>query len=239
MEIRLDDQNFDKVINDPEKAVLVDFWAIWCSPCAIIGPILEKIAKDYEDKIILGKANVDAVPINARKYGISQIPTVVLFKHGKPVSGFVGAVPEKNVREWLDKTLAEIEKKEKEESKEEKKEETAKENNENNESSQENQKEEKETEIKEPTKEEIEEVIKQSQKYAEKNGLRLNPNKAVVKRIARGLLLNERKYGARYCPCRRVSGNIEEDRDKICPCKWHKEEIEKNGLCHCGLFAKK
>lgn len=93
--------------------------------------------------------------------------------------------------------------------------------------------------IQEPTKEEIEAVIRESQEYAEKNGFQLNPNRAVQERIAKGLLVNEKKYGHRYCPCRRITGNPEEDKDKICPCKWHKDEIAQNGLCHCGLFAKK
>ena len=84
----------------------------------------------------------------------------------------------------------------------------------------------------------IEELIKEYEDYAKENGLVLNPNKEVVKRLVRGLLENEKKYGARYCPCRRVSGNKEEDESKICPCQWHKEEIEKQGHCLCGLFIK-
>ncbi|MCD6178141.1 thioredoxin [bacterium] len=208
MEIRLTDQNFEQEINNAKKPILVDFWALWCAPCSILGPILEKIAKEYEDKIILGKANLDAAPLTANKFGITQIPTVILFWKGKPISGFVGARPEHVIREWLAKTLKEIEEKE-------------------------NQK-----EIEPPTKEEIEALIKESQEYAQKNGLRLNPNKEVVERIIKGLLMNEKKYGFRYCPCRRIVGNPQEDKDKICPCKWHKEEIEKNGFCHCGLFTK-
>lgn len=85
----------------------------------------------------------------------------------------------------------------------------------------------------------IEEIIANYEKYAAENGIKLNPNKKVVEGIIKGLLLNEEKYGARYCPCRRVTGNVEEDKKKICPCFWHKEEIEKNGRCLCGLFVKK
>ncbi|HOK35340.1 MAG TPA: ferredoxin-thioredoxin reductase catalytic domain-containing protein [Candidatus Pacearchaeota archaeon] len=84
----------------------------------------------------------------------------------------------------------------------------------------------------------IEEIIKNYEKYAAENGFKLNPNKKVVEGIIKGLLLNEQKYGARYCPCRRVSGNQEEDKKKICPCYWHEEEIKKNGRCLCGLFVK-
>ncbi|MCD6550490.1 thioredoxin [bacterium] len=121
MEIRLTDQNFEQEIKNAQKPFLVDFWAIWCAPCSILGPILDKIAKDYEDKIILGKANMDAVPITASKFGITQIPTVVLFWKGKPISGFVGARPEHIIKEWLDKTLKEIEQKESEQQQEQKK----------------------------------------------------------------------------------------------------------------------
>ena len=81
-----------------------------------------------------------------------------------------------------------------------------------------------------------EELIQKYESYAKENSFKLNPNKDVVKAIVRGLLANEKKYGERYCPCRRVVGNKEEDKTKICPCKWHKEEIKKQGHCICNLF---
>ena len=86
--------------------------------------------------------------------------------------------------------------------------------------------------------EEIEEIIKSYQMYAEKNGFKLNPDREVVERLIKGMLENEKKFGDRYCPCRRVTGNPEEDKPKICPCQWHREEIGKNGHCLCGLFVK-
>jgi len=84
----------------------------------------------------------------------------------------------------------------------------------------------------------MEEIIKNYQAYAEKQGFKLNPNGEAVKRLIKGLLENEKKYGAKYCPCRRVTGNPEQDKAKICPCQWHKQEIEKDGHCFCGLFYK-
>ncbi len=84
----------------------------------------------------------------------------------------------------------------------------------------------------------MEEIIKKYQRYADENGLKLNPDGKAVERLVKGLLANEKKYGARYCPCRRITGNLEEDRPKICPCQWHREEIEKDGHCFCGLFYK-
>jgi len=83
-----------------------------------------------------------------------------------------------------------------------------------------------------------ENLIESYKKYAKDNGFKLNPNQEVVERLIKGLLATEKKYGAKYCPCRRVTGNKEEDRPKICPCRWHREEIEKDGHCHCGLFYK-
>jgi len=84
----------------------------------------------------------------------------------------------------------------------------------------------------------IKEIIEDYKKYAEKSGFKLNPNQAIVENLVKGLLKNEEKYGVRYCPCRRITGNLKEDQPKICPCKWHKEEIKKNGRCYCGLFEK-
>lgn len=84
----------------------------------------------------------------------------------------------------------------------------------------------------------IEELIKKYKDYAESKGFKLNSNEESLKRLIRGLLENEKNKGAKYCPCRRITGNKEEDKDKICPCKWHLEEIKKDGRCLCGLFEK-
>jgi len=82
----------------------------------------------------------------------------------------------------------------------------------------------------------IEELKKEIEKYAEENGFRLNPNKQILIALIKGLLANEKKYGKRYCPCRRITGDQAKNKDKICPCKWHKEEIKNMGHCHCMLF---
>jgi ferredoxin-thioredoxin reductase catalytic chain len=86
--------------------------------------------------------------------------------------------------------------------------------------------------------EKINQLKKEFAEYAEKNGFRLNPNEKIVDGIIGGLLKNEEKYGQIYCPCRRVSGDKEEDSKKICPCFWHKDEIEKDGHCFCNLYTK-
>ncbi len=84
----------------------------------------------------------------------------------------------------------------------------------------------------------IEEKIKEYEKYAEKEGFKLNPNKAIVKRMVKSLLLKEEKYGKPYCPCRPLKGD-ETDELKVCPCAYHKKEIEEKGHCLCLLFFKK
>lgn len=85
---------------------------------------------------------------------------------------------------------------------------------------------------------EKQDFIEKSRKYAQESGFKLNPDEAVVERIANGIFMNKEKHGAEYCPCRRVTGNKEEDAQKICPCVWHKDEIEKDGHCFCKLFVK-
>jgi len=84
----------------------------------------------------------------------------------------------------------------------------------------------------------VEEIIEEYEKYAGKNGFKLNPEKNVVYGTISRLLENEKKYGERYCPCRVVTGNKEEDKKIICPCAYHKKEIEEQGHCHCFLFVR-
>ncbi len=86
--------------------------------------------------------------------------------------------------------------------------------------------------------ENIEDLKKQYKEYAESNGFHLNPDNKTVERIINGLLKNEEKYGKKYCPCRRVSGDTIEDEKKICACFWHKDEIKKDGHCFCNLYVK-
>ena len=84
----------------------------------------------------------------------------------------------------------------------------------------------------------MEKLIQEYREYARENGFSLNPDREAVERIVKGLLEREKKIGARYCPCRRITQDPEEDKKIICPCVFHREEIEKNGQCLCGLFVK-
>jgi thioredoxin 1 len=101
----LTDQNFQTQIEKSDKPVLVDFYASWCGPCQVLGPILEKIAEEFKDKVVLVKVNVDEFPQTSAKHGIDRIPNVFLFKNGKPVDGFLGLVPENTIKNWLKSAL--------------------------------------------------------------------------------------------------------------------------------------
>ncbi len=89
-EIIITEENFENEVLNSDKPVLVDFWAQWCGPCRMLGPIIEEIANDYEGKVKVGKVNVDVQPNLASKYGIASIPTVIVFKNGKPEKTLVG-----------------------------------------------------------------------------------------------------------------------------------------------------
>ena len=107
MEITTSDATFeqDVIEKSEEIPVIVDFWATWCPPCLILGPILEKIAEQYEGKIILAKLNVDEGKQKAVEYNISAIPAVKLFKDGKVIDEFIGARSEEDVKEFIDRNI--------------------------------------------------------------------------------------------------------------------------------------
>ena len=93
MAIEITDANFDELVLKSDKPVLVDFWAEWCGPCRMVGPIVEELAKDFDGKAIIGKVNVDNNPNISMNYGIRNIPTLLIFKNGEIVDKQVGAVP--------------------------------------------------------------------------------------------------------------------------------------------------
>ncbi len=103
--IEITDANFEEVINS-DKPVLVDFWAEWCGPCKMIGPIVEEMAGEYDGKAVIGKVDVDSNPGVSAKFGIRSIPTLLVFKNGEVVDKQVGAVPKNILSKKLDAQLA-------------------------------------------------------------------------------------------------------------------------------------
>jgi len=96
MAIEVNDLNFDEVVIKSDKPVIVDFWAEWCGPCRMISPIIEEISKEYSEKAVVAKCDVDSSPQVAAKFSIRNIPTVLFFKDGKIADKQVGAVPKSN-----------------------------------------------------------------------------------------------------------------------------------------------
>lgn len=95
------DKNFDGEALKSDKPVLVDFWAPWCAPCRMVGPIIEELAGTYGAKVKVGKLNTDDNPAIASRYGIMSIPTILLFKNGEIVERIVGAAPKKDFEKML------------------------------------------------------------------------------------------------------------------------------------------
>ena len=96
------DESFKQDVLEAPGPVLVDFWAEWCGPCRMVGPILDDIAKDYEGKLTIAKVNIDENPMTPNEYAVRGIPTMLLFKDGKLLDTKVGALPKTALREWIE-----------------------------------------------------------------------------------------------------------------------------------------
>ena len=105
MAVEFTDANFDELALQSDKPVMVDFWAEWCGPCRMVGPVVEELANEYEGKAVIGKVNVDQHPNISMKYGVRSIPTIIFLKNGELVDKSVGAVPKAQLAEKLDAVL--------------------------------------------------------------------------------------------------------------------------------------
>ena len=99
------EDNFTESVLNSEKPVLVDFWASWCMPCRMLGPVIEQLAQDYEGKAVIGKVDVDEQGELAMRYGVMSIPTVIFFKDGKEIHREVGALPKEVFSNVLNENL--------------------------------------------------------------------------------------------------------------------------------------
>ena len=105
MALELTDANFDELVMQSDKPVLVDFWAVWCGPCRMIAPMIEELAGEYNGKAIVGKLDVDNNQESSVKFGVRSIPTLLVFKDGELVDRHVGAVPKETLSKSIDSNL--------------------------------------------------------------------------------------------------------------------------------------
>ncbi len=105
MAMEIKSETFDSFVNQPDKTVLVDFWASWCGPCRMLSPVVDEVSREHEDTLSVGKVNVDDCPDLAKKFGVMSIPTLLLFKGGQLVDQRVGYMPKSELNEMVEKAL--------------------------------------------------------------------------------------------------------------------------------------
>ena len=105
MALAITDATFEEVVLKSDKPVMVDFWAAWCGPCRMVGPIIDELSTEYEGKVVVGKVDVDANQEFAAKYGVRNIPTVLVFHNGEVVGKQVGVAPKQTYADSLDALL--------------------------------------------------------------------------------------------------------------------------------------
>lgn len=106
MALEITDSNFEEVVLNSDKPVMVDFWAAWCGPCRMVGPIVEELSNEYDGQAVIGKVDVDANPGISAKYGIRNIPTVLFIKNGEVIDKQVGAAPKAAYEQKLSAAMA-------------------------------------------------------------------------------------------------------------------------------------
>jgi thioredoxin 1 len=105
MALEITDANFEELVVNSDKPVVIDFWAVWCGPCRMIAPLIEEMSTEYEGKAVIGKLDVDSNPVVTSKFGVRNIPTVLFLKGGEVVDKQVGAVPKSVLVQKLEALL--------------------------------------------------------------------------------------------------------------------------------------
>jgi thioredoxin len=103
--IQVTDQNFETTVTGSTQLVLVDFWATWCAPCKMLRPVVEELATEYEGRVVVAELDVDANPVTASKFSVLSIPSLILFRAGKPADRIVGYKPKAYLRQKIDAVL--------------------------------------------------------------------------------------------------------------------------------------
>jgi thioredoxin 1 len=105
MAVEITDSNFSDLVMSSDKPVVVDFWAAWCGPCRMVGPLIEEMHGEYDGKALIGKVDVDQNPAISAQFGVRSIPTILFIKNGQVVDKVVGAVPKGTLTQKLDAIL--------------------------------------------------------------------------------------------------------------------------------------
>ena len=105
MALEITDSNFEEIVLNSDKPVLVDFWAAWCGPCRMVGPIIDELSEEYEGKAVVGKVDIDSNQQYAAQFGVRNIPTVLVFKNGELVDRKVGVSSKNDYAQALDNLI--------------------------------------------------------------------------------------------------------------------------------------
>ena len=103
--VQVTDQNFETTVGGAEQLVLLDFWATWCAPCKMLKPVVDELANEYQGRMIVAELDVDANPITASKFAVLSIPSLILFRGGKPAERIVGYKPKAYLKQRIDAVL--------------------------------------------------------------------------------------------------------------------------------------